>query len=1056
MLSKETLDRMALDGVINKHGCIYTLDFTNGEFTAVMINADFVTPLPQHGFYDDLSHLFLECTIIEQPGVLDKIKSLDSLKNHMMNKDLREFIYRTKNVEDIWRRCIVQIILRDEGVPHYAVISIMNIDVTTSNMMDNQSKINERNALLSSFAVDFEYVAYVDLGQGELSTVRIDEKLRPIWDSTDASLPQNNRFDAFLNTMIYSEDRDMLMHSYTEKNELHKAFNTAQFARFRVLIGGKLIHYRMKYVPDVNNPGCFILGMQNDESVFQNELKYNRNNEIFKILADNYSGIYYLDLVTMQCEVYAHETTVDELISKTLGYSQAIAYYISEYVHPDDREMLFDVMNNLMDKLNRKKSVSTVYRMLYDGRYLYTQMRVVKINPEDEPATALLFAFAQKDDEYRSAQAKEKALKESISALYDGINPDESMMQLLKVITEYHDADAGFIYELNKDRSLMKNTYMYQNKTITEKSDMMGFVPTNMFEDDKTGNLYTAPIVANGVVMGIIGVENPREAVNDMMVLRTVATLSYGEILRRKQTDEDHLILDKVVTNFMAVCYVDYSSNYFKAYTVIEKFRNSFSGLSNIEEVKEFLLDNFVHAEDKERVREEIAPERVISQFKYRNSFSVTFREISEDITKDCELQYIKANSEGTKAIICCVDNTAIIRQEKLIQEKLSEAKDMAIAASKAKSDFLSRMSHDIRTPINGVIGMTEIAGKHVDDPVRIKDCLEKIDTASHHLLSLINDVLDMTRIENGKTEIIEKPMNVLTFIENCCSIINGQVTEKKQKLVRDYSRLIHTDVMGDELHLRQVLINILSNAVKFTPDKGVITLKAWEGGSTADRAEYHIEVTDTGIGMSDEYLNHIFEAFTQEVDESRTNYVGSGLGMTITKQLLELMGGEIHVKSKLGEGSTFTIDICLSTNIDAVPVRFTSTTKSIKGTKILLVEDNELNREIAEELLTDEGAVVTCATNGKEALEMFAVSDLNYYDVILMDIMMPIMDGLTATKNIRFLNRPDALTVPIIAMTANAFEEDVQRSKEAGMNDHLSKPVQIPALLKTLSNYIK
>ena len=390
------------------------------------------------------------------------------------------------------------------------------------------------------------------------------------------------------------------------------------------------------------------------------------------------------------------------------------------------------------------------------------------------------------------------------------------------------------------------------------------------------------------------------------------------------------------------------------------------------------------------------------------------------------------------------------------LNTRLRVAVHTAEEASRAKTEFLSNMSHDIRTPINGIMGMTTIALKQ-ENSEKTNDCLEKIETASAHLLSLINDVLDMSRIERGKTEISHKPMNLRELLSGCGVIIKGQMNDRSLNYEECFDGLMHPHVLGGELHLRQVFINILGNAVKFTPDGGTITVTVSETPEADGIVLFSFRFEDTGIGMKPEFLEKIFTPFAQADNGSRTNYKGTGLGMAITKQFVELMGGEIRVASTFEKGSCFTVEIPLEIDYTEAAARTNDTTVTdISGMRILLVEDNELNMEIACELLKDEGVEVTAAEDGQIAVDTFRNAEPNHFDAVLMDIMMPNLNGYDATKAIRALDRADAGRIPIIAMSANAFEEDVKKSLEAGMNAHLAKPIKVAELLKTLGTFAK
>ncbi len=384
----------------------------------------------------------------------------------------------------------------------------------------------------------------------------------------------------------------------------------------------------------------------------------------------------------------------------------------------------------------------------------------------------------------------------------------------------------------------------------------------------------------------------------------------------------------------------------------------------------------------------------------------------------------------------------------------LNEALHKAEDANMAKSQFLSSMSHDIRTPLNAVIGMTSIAKEHLDDKERVEDCLHKITTSSNHLLALVNDVLDMAKIESGKMTLYMEDLSLNEILDSINTIIRIQSADKGLEYKVNVHDMISDYVLCDSLRLRQILVNLLGNSVKFTPEGGTISLELWQEASSMgdDYAATHIEVSDNGIGMSPEFLETIFESFSREESKVRTTQ-GTGLGMAITKSIVDAFGGTIEVSSERNQGSTFHIVLDLkkgknSGNDDGAHEKENI---SLNGMKILLAEDNDLNAEIATMILEENGAVVTRSEDGILAVNCFEQSGVGEYKAILMDLRMPRMDGLEATKNIRSLARADAKTVPIIAMTADAFADDVQKCLEAGMNAHVSKPIDVEILKQTL-----
>ena len=386
--------------------------------------------------------------------------------------------------------------------------------------------------------------------------------------------------------------------------------------------------------------------------------------------------------------------------------------------------------------------------------------------------------------------------------------------------------------------------------------------------------------------------------------------------------------------------------------------------------------------------------------------------------------------------------------------KQLEEAAKQAQSANIAKTTFLNNMSHDIRTPMNAIIGFTNIALRHPTEP-EVKSCLEKIGESSEHLLTLINDVLDISRIESGKTKYTPSPVDITRVTDAVLDITNGFLLNRDLTFTVRRAKLETPYVLADAVRIREVLVNILGNAVKFTNDGGNVRFETdYQRGADDRHIIVRYRVTDTGVGMSEEFLGQVFDDFAQEENGARTQYKGTGLGMAITKQYVDMMGGTISVESKKGSGSTFTVELPmeLTTKENVVQQEAPQMKDSLNGIRVLLAEDNELNAEIAEVQLEELGMKVTCAIDGKQAVEFFVDSPEGTFDVILMDIMMPEMNGYEATKAIRSLDdRPDGRTIPIIAMTANAFAEDVQASMDAGMNGHLSKPIVMDEVIKTI-----
>ncbi len=397
-------------------------------------------------------------------------------------------------------------------------------------------------------------------------------------------------------------------------------------------------------------------------------------------------------------------------------------------------------------------------------------------------------------------------------------------------------------------------------------------------------------------------------------------------------------------------------------------------------------------------------------------------------------------------------------KDEKYKSELLIAAKK-AEAANEAKTEFLQRMSHDIRTPINGICGLVNMADHYADDTEKQTEYRTKVKEASNLLLELVNEILDMSKLESGEVVLEEIPFNLSSIFREVFIVIEQMAAEQNIRIMWEKKEITHRDLIGSPGYVKRVMMNILSNAVKYNRENGQIYISCMEIPSEQpEMTTMEFVCRDTGIGMTEEFQKCVFEPFAQEHTGSRAKFTGTGLGLSISRKLVEKMGGTITFESKKGVGTTFVIRVPfkIDPDVDKREEQKDVSEKSIKGLHILLAEDNELNMEIAEFVLQNEGADVTKAWDGQEAVELFRNSEPGEFDVILMDIMMPVMNGYETTKMIRSLDREDAKAIPIIAMTANAFTEDRIRAKEAGMDEHVAKPVDVELLIKVIHKLVK
>lgn len=478
------------------------------------------------------------------------------------------------------------------------------------------------------------------------------------------------------------------------------------------------------------------------------------------------------------------------------------------------------------------------------------------------------------------------------------------------------------------------------------------------------------------------------------------------------------------------------------------------------DEVTQRIRDNFVAPEYRDEFMKVFDFDTLPDRLELNDMVSFYFQDFRE---MWCQLIIVeeKRIHDRVSAIVAIVrDVDAEKRREIEYQKQLSDAVEEARMASASKTNFLRRMSHDIRTPINGIQGMLEIAEHYSDDMEKQRECRGKMKEASGYLLSLVNDVLDMNKLESGAIVLENRPFDLLEVLMEANTVAEMQAVDHGVSYIIDWdsSNIEHRYLVGSPVHLKQILHNFASNAIKYNRENGTVTVGCNELSCDEDKAVFRFFCADTGIGMSSEFLEHAFEPFSQEGRNSRTTYAGTGLGLSIVRELAARMGGSVDVTSELGVGSRFSVTLEFQVDKTAGQTGRAGACERIDttGMHALIVEDNELNMEIAEFMLESDGFVVDKAMNGQEAVDMFAASEPGEYDIILMDIMMPVMGGREAARAIRAMDRPDAGTIPIVAMSANAFSDDVLGSIEAGMNAHIMKPIDTAKLKSTIQEVLR
>lgn len=441
-----------------------------------------------------------------------------------------------------------------------------------------------------------------------------------------------------------------------------------------------------------------------------------------------------------------------------------------------------------------------------------------------------------------------------------------------------------------------------------------------------------------------------------------------------------------------------------------------------------------------------------LEQYKHGDNYEITYRMRC----KDGSWKYIEDHGHKVRTEDGKIEHWNLILDKNELIEKTIELESEK-KANVAKTTFLTRMSHDIRTPLNGIIGLLDIGEKHKKDHKLVDRNRKKTKVAADHLLSLINDILELNKLGNEEVVLNQEVVDVKKLLREIKTITQMRGAENGIEIDIECSRLKHPYVMGSPLHIKQIFINIITNAIKYNNPGGKVKCTVNEFEQEAGKASYNVCIEDNGIGMHQEFVKNIFQPFTQESQDARSVYQGTGLGMSIVKNLVDKMGGTINIESEVGVGTKVYVSLAFDVaDVTKTPEMMSRKTirKDLSGIKVLLAEDNELNREIAKFILEDEKMIVTEAKDGQEAVDLFQNSKENTYDIILMDIMMPGIDGMEATKKIRNLDRSDAKTIPIFAMTANAFVEDKEKAKEAGMNEHISKPLDINVLMDKIAQY--
>ena len=1009
------------------------------------------------------------CLDEDKDYVIDAL-SHENVRKGLMDNSMYTVTFRQRKDGEIhWDQVRYFRYITTEG--HNGAIVVLKDK--TNEYLDELKKIEELS-VISALSEDFIFISFINIMSNSYTVYKCDEN-----KTFDSTLIRSFSFSDFINyllqNIIISEDREKFAEETSFDNiREHIKGNKNYSVFFRSLYSGKIHYDQLKFVPVLNNEGLIgiVCGYHNIDEEYARKIEIEEEHNTFSQLAQNYVAVNYVDLERDYIHTFSTRYMAETEISKNKSFSQVISYYIKKF-GPFGENNIYSKMisaENIIESLKNQKSISFNCPCFLKGQEKTYRFEIIKIN--DDPTKVII-----------------------------------SMADITEVIRN----------ELSVQRTLQDNLKAIEG--LAREYDILHFL--NLQNDD-----YRLFFISEQLAKW------------------------YPHLLNDENKFED---VQRDIINYM--CHSDY---------------------------KEMMLKYL----SKENIRDEL---------RNKKKSYIRFRGLIDGEYKWCDLVLVcleEENGYPLKVAIGYVNVDEEVKEKMKKENALHDALNAAQQANRAKTTFLNNMSHDIRTPMNAIIGFTGLASSHLDDREQVEDYLEKIRQSSDHLLSLINDILDMSKIESGKVTIFEKKENLSDIIHTIKDIVMNDINKKHMHFTIDSSEIVHEDIFCDKLRINQILINILSNAVKYTNEYGTISMKISETISSVPySSKYVVSIRDNGTGMSKEFLKTIYDPFTRVKSSTVSGIQGTGLGMTITKNIVDMMNGTIEIDSKenIGTNVTLSFDFRIDDNVpsrnviselknircliidtdgetcwnesklaagfgmrpdwctsaeealtnakrayelgdpymfyimeravpcpdlldtinsfvniskDLKPVFFLTgyylsdvkdaalkagvtgliskpvfvsdfykayqkyccnvtpdteekSYNAFKGKHVLLVEDNQLNSEIAYELLTEAGFVVDTADDGTVAVEKMKNAYDATYDVILMDIQMPVMDGYEASRQIRALNRPFAKTIPIIAVTANAFVEDIKECTEAGMNGHISKPIFVQNLYEELDRIL-
>ena len=794
----------------------------------------------------------------------------------------------------------------------------------------------------------------------------------------------------------------------------------------------------------------------NEETIAKERERQSLEDLISKKISEQYFNIYCVDMDEDRVIYTASSEIAIRHYGKNIltgheKYSRIASLYCQNLVLPEDRERVAAAceLNNLRDILAERNAFSLMCRGEINGKARYVELRFIRIRYQ-EGKNHFIWAFTDAEERMRAELQKYEQ-----TAVISGLAEDFDCVA-------YIDLGKNTIAD-HRVSHMISDAVDGWNETVNYTAKMMLFT-----------NALVVPSERDALRKRVV-IENVRE----QLAKRPVFYVDTRIMLHGKErmyqikyvadpSNKDHVIIgfhnineavakhrkdmvqtavmDGLTSDFECVAYVELTENRVTVCRYSELFAKYIPGWRSVTDYAvraRLLADAMVVDEDRERFLFQTSPEQVMKGVTDDPVYYAVFRIQYENTIKIYQAKYIQ-DPNNRNCVTLGIHNVDTEKKRDMERHAQEDA-------AKIKSDFLTQMSQDILSPLKSMRKGLEYARENISDAELLQKSMEKAVVTSEYLYNLVNDVLNMTRDKGDAIEIIHEPMNMRTFVERCCAAVEEQTNEKNIRLVRFIDDIAHPYVVSDAPHVRQIVLNLLNNAVKFTPEGGQITFRVSELIAGERSVTFKIDISDTGRGMDRRILEHIWDVFALRADTAGADNSGTGLGLAVCKMLADMLGATITVDSKIGEGSCFSVLLPMDLDTEAYSKAQDDDTSILNGMHILLVDDNELNLNFVSELLRDSGAILTPAENGVRALELFRASDIGDYDVVLMDNVMPEMDGIEATRAIRALPRADSATVTIIGMSAGISKEDMNAFREAGISAYVEKPIQVTVLVNTL-----